>query len=77
MNQGYCNSETILITDCGDTTEFINKVFGYKIFQLLFGENENLLTQHISGILTKYKLLYVSNQGRIGAWVRAIDIVIC
>ena len=31
-----------------------------------------LLTQHISGLVTKYKLLYVSNQGRAGAraWAR-------
>ena len=34
--------------------------------RLLFGVNEKLLTQHISGLLTKYKLLYVSNQGRLG-----------
>ena len=34
---------------------------------LLFGVNEKLLTQHISGLLIKYKLLYVSNQGRVGA----------
>ena len=34
---------------------------------LLFGVNEKLLTQHISGPVTKYKLLYVSNQGRAGA----------
>ena len=39
---------------------------------LLFGVNEKLLTQHISGPVTKYKLLYVSNQGRAGpsAWAR-------
>ena len=37
------------------------------IVWLLFGVHEKLLTQHISGLLTKYKLLYVSNQGRIGA----------
>ena len=39
---------------------------------LLFGVNEKLLTQHISGLLTRYKLLYVSNQGRVGAraWAR-------
>ena len=36
---------------------------------LLFGVNEKLLTQHISG-LTKYKLLYVSNQGRLGLGLR-------
>ena len=39
--------------------------------------NEKLFTQHISGPVTKYKLKYVSNQGRIGARVRALDIVIC
>ena len=41
--------------------------------RLLFGVNEKLLTQHISGLVTKYKLLYVSNQGKAGtrAWVRA------
>ena len=33
-------------------------------FRLLFGVNEKLLIQHISGPVTKYKLLYVSNQGR-------------
>ena len=40
--------------------------------RLLFGVNEKLLTQHISGPVTKYKLLYVSNQGRAGAraWAR-------
>ena len=39
---------------------------------LLFGVNEKLLTQHISGPITKYRLLYVSNQGRAGAraWTR-------
>ena len=39
--------------------------------RLLFGVNEKLLTQHISGPVTKYKLLYVSNQGRARARVRA------
>ena len=41
-------------------------------FLLLFGVNEKLLAQHISGLLTWYKLLYVSNQGRVGAraWAR-------
>ena len=40
---------------------------------LLYGINESLLTQHISGYVTKYKLLYVSNLGRVGvrAWARA------
>ena len=41
----------------------------------LFGVNETLLTQHILGLVTKYKLMYVSNQGKAGArdlaWVRA------
>ena len=37
----------------------------------LFGVNEKLLTQHISGPVTKYELLYVNNQGRAGARVRA------
>ena len=32
----------------------------------MFGVNEKLLTQHISGPVTKYKLLYVSNQGKTG-----------
>ena len=34
--------------------------------------NEKLLTQHISGAVTKYKLLKVSNQGRACArgWAR-------
>ena len=43
-----------------------------SISRLLFGVNEKLLTQHISGLLTKYKLLYGSNQGRVGAraWAR-------
>ena len=36
-------------------------------YGLLFGVNEKLLTRHISGHVTKYKLLYVSNQGRAGA----------
>ena len=35
--------------------------------RLLFGINEKLLTQHISGPVTKYKLLYVSNRDRAGA----------
>ena len=38
--------------------------------RLLFGVNEKLLTQHISGLVNKYKLLYVSNQGRAGARAR-------
>ena len=39
---------------------------------LLFGVNENLLTQHITGPVTKYKMLKVSNQCRAGAraWAR-------
>ena len=40
---------------------------------LLFGVNEELFTQHISGLETKYKLFNVSNQGgRAGAraWAR-------
>ena len=39
---------------------------------MLFGINEKLLTQNISGPVTKYKLLYISNQGRAGAraWAR-------
>ena len=34
---------------------------------------EKMLTQLISGHVTKYKLLYVSNQGRAGSrvWARA------
>ena len=32
-----------------------------------FGVNEKLLTQHISGLVTKYKLLYVINRSRAGA----------
>ena len=31
---------------------------------LLFGASEKLLTQRILGSVTKYKLLYVSNQAR-------------
>ena len=38
--------------------------------RLLFGVNEKLLTQHISGPVTKYELLYVSNQSRAGARIR-------
>ena len=43
-----------------------------RVWRLLFGVNEKLLTQHISGPITKYRLLYVSNQGRAGAraWTR-------
>ena len=38
---------------------------------MYFGVNEKLLTQHISVPVTKYKLLYVSNQGRAGdTWAR-------
>ena len=52
---------------------------------LLFGVNGTMLTQHISGLVTKYKLLYVSNQGRTGARALVLrvrvglglDIVIC
>ena len=42
------------------------------LYRLLVGVNEKMLTQHISGLVTKYKLLYVSNQGRAGskAWDR-------
>ena len=36
-------------------------------YQLLFGVNEKLRAQHILGPVTRYKLLYVSNQGRAGA----------
>ena len=32
----------------------------------LFGVNEKLLTRYISGLVTKYKLLYIRNQGRQG-----------
>ena len=41
-------------------------------FGLLFGVNEKLLTQQILGPVTKYKLLYISNQDRAGAraWAR-------
>ena len=41
------------------------------LFFRLFGVNEKLLAQHISGLVTKCKLLYVSNQDRAGARVRA------
>ena len=44
---------------------------GLLFFRLLFGVNEKLLAQHILGLVTKCKLLYVSNQGRAGARVRA------
>ena len=39
-------------------------------FWLLLGVNKKLLTQHISAPVTRYKLLYVSNQGtaRARAW---------
>ena len=51
----------------------INPVLETEInFRLLFGVNEKLLTQHISGPVTKYKLSYVSNKGvGQGARVRA------
>ena len=39
----------------------------HAICRLLFGVDEKMLTQHILGPVTKYKLLYVSNQGRVGA----------
>ena len=48
----------------------IQHAFLIATLWLLFGVNGKLLTQHISGLLTKYKLLYVSNQGRVGAWAR-------
>ena len=49
---------------------------------------KKLLTQHISGPVTKYMLLYVSNRGRVGQGLRlglglgvrdglGLDIVIC
>ena len=41
-----------------------------EIKWLLFGVNEKMLTRHISGPVTKYKLLYVSIQGRAGAWAK-------
>ena len=56
---------------------FIPNLFSYcfvdvVVIWLLFGVNEKMLTQHISGPATKYKLLYVSNQHRAGtrAWAR-------
>ena len=50
----------------------MNKMLGHTNCWLLFGVNEKLLTQHTSGLVTKYKLLYVSNQGSAGAraWAR-------
>ena len=42
-----------------------------KVGCYVFGVNEKWLTQHISGLLTRYKLLYVSNQGRVGTRARA------
>ena len=68
----YCNVR------CYNVCTFIavgvaaSELGGGSISRLLFGVNEKLLTQHISGLLTKYKLLYGSNQGRVGAraWAR-------
>ena len=37
------------------------------VIWLLFGVNDKMLTQHISGPAIKYKLWYVSNQHRAGA----------
>ena len=58
--------------ECGDALKgtLAALIAGGSQSGLLFGVNEKLLTQHISGLLTKYKLLYVSNQGRVGAWAR-------
>ena len=42
----------------------------YRLTSIL-GINEKLLTQHIPGLVTNYKLLNVSNQGRTGARARA------
>ena len=47
--------------------EVVGSITSSGQFWLLLGVNEKLLTQHISGPVTKYKLLCVSNQGRAGA----------
>ena len=55
---------------CGLNNQYLKQYiffFTFSILWLLFGVNDKLLTQHILGLLTKYKLLYVSNHGRIGA----------
>ena len=44
--------------------EDIDIILSIGKHRLLFGVNEKLLIQHILGLVTKYKLLYVSNQGR-------------
>ena len=53
-------------------TTNVGVMISQQLIRLLFGVNEKLLTQHISGPITKYRLLYVSNQGRAGAraWTR-------
>ena len=48
---------------------YANGDYNHDRVWLLFGVNEKLLTQQISGLVTKYELLYVSNQGRAGAKV--------
>ena len=63
------NSEYIINHSYTHTT-IVTYTNNHRVTQttrLLFGVNEKLLTQHISGPVTKYKLLYVSNQGRAGA----------
>ena len=42
-----------------------------RVKEIGFGVNEKLLSQHISGPVTNYKLLYVSNRARAWAMVRA------
>ena len=56
----YIHTGTII------TNSYVRNKFG-----LLLGVNEKLLTQHISGLVTKYKLLYVSNQAWVRVWARA------
>ena len=51
--------------------EIVDGRGSYKADNIMGDVLEKLLTQHISGPVTKYKLLYVSNQGR--ARVRAGD----
>ena len=48
------------------TSVYANGDYNYDRIWLLFGVNEILLSQHISGLVTKYKLFYVSSQGRLG-----------
>ena len=76
------NTASIIVWVCV-VTFIALKAENIKIGQYwVAGVNEKLLTQHFSGLVTKYKLFYVSKQGRAGARFvlglgLGLDILIC